>query len=147
MNGKINQDRAINVVINSLKMQRRILIDSAVSRDVIDAFSGVIRHLEDLSDQYIGTIVENPSPKKVKFDRETGTDFASKLSLDQIEKILDNESTTRVELEAIAIGRFHVPKGSMRSFKNVEQLREKVRVSVQNARTHESIAVLANKSS
>lgn len=64
-------------------------------------------------------------------------------SLDDIDRLVSDESTTRKNLEYIAIQRFSVPRGSMRSFSNRQMLVEKLRTLISNERTHETISAVA----
>ncbi|PSH04394.1 MAG: hypothetical protein CXZ00_06090 [Acidobacteria bacterium] len=65
------------------------------------------------------------------------------VSLDQIDKFLSDERLTRKDLERIAIQRFSVPHGSMRSFSNRQLLVDKIRTLIDNERTHETIGEVA----
>jgi len=66
-----------------------------------------------------------------------------KASLEDLEKLVNNEETPRIDLEYIAIQRFSVPRGSMRSFSNRQMLADKLRTLISNERTHETIGAVA----
>ncbi|MGO9304923.1 MAG: hypothetical protein ACLP3R_14730, partial [Candidatus Korobacteraceae bacterium] len=66
---------------------------------------------------------------------------------DEILKLLNNEETPRSDLEQIAIVRFSVPSGSMRSFSNKRMLVDKLRTLVENERAHETIGEVARGNS
>ncbi len=66
-----------------------------------------------------------------------------KASLDDLEKLVNDEATPRKDLEKIAIQRFSVPRGSMRSFSNKQMLVDKLRTLIGNERTHETIGAVA----
>jgi hypothetical protein len=68
-------------------------------------------------------------------------------SLDEILKLLNNEETPCSDLEQIAIVRFSVPSGSMRSFSNKRMLVDKLRTLVENERAHETIGEVARGNS
>lgn len=64
-------------------------------------------------------------------------------SLDDLDTIIRDEATARCDLEFIAIQRFSVPRGSMRSFSNKQMLIEKLRALISNERAHETIGAVA----
>ena len=64
-------------------------------------------------------------------------------SLDDIERLVSNDATPRKNLEFVAIQRFSVPRGSMRSFSNRRMLVDKLRALIDNERTHEAIREVA----
>ncbi len=64
-------------------------------------------------------------------------------SLSEIEGLVNREDISRRELEHIAIQRFSVPRGSMRSFSNRQMLLEKLHTLIGNERTHETISSVA----
>lgn len=66
-----------------------------------------------------------------------------KASLDDLQKLIEDESTPRKNLEKIAIQRFSVPRGSMRSFSNKQMLIDKLQTLIGNERTHVTIGVVA----
>jgi hypothetical protein len=65
-------------------------------------------------------------------------------SLDDIERLVINVETPRKDLEFIAIERFSVPRGSMRSFSNRQMLVDKLRTLIANERTHQTITAVAH---
>jgi hypothetical protein len=65
-------------------------------------------------------------------------------SLDALESLVKDESVSRKELEFIAIERFSVPRGSMRSFSNRDLLVEKLLTLIRTERTHETIRAVAH---
>jgi hypothetical protein len=64
-------------------------------------------------------------------------------SLSEIEKLVNREDISRKELEHVAIQRFSVPRGSMRSFSNRQMLLDKLRTLIGNERTHQTISSVA----
>jgi hypothetical protein len=118
-----------------------VLIEGGANPEVVRAYSAVIRRVARFSDADLASGDRKSSAKTRALDPKT----LARLSLDEIQRLIDDDSTPRSTLEAIAIGRFDVPKGSMRSFSNIEQLRGKILTSIQNERTHEAIRSLARK--
>lgn len=68
-----------------------------------------------------------------------------KASLDDLQKLIEDESTPRKNLEKIAIQRFSVPRGSMRSFSNKQMLIDKLHTLIGNERTHMTIGAVARR--
>jgi hypothetical protein len=66
-----------------------------------------------------------------------------RVSLTDLEKLVNDEVTSRRDLERIAIERFSVPRGSMRSFSNKQALIDKLRSLIDNERAHETIGAVA----
>jgi hypothetical protein len=132
-------------VIRVLSVQQRALMEAGASDELLDMYRAVVRYLSQMSDDDLSRIL-HPSPAR---DQEKHTkdimslSDAAALSLDQIEQLVADDKTSRKTLEAIAIGRFQVPRGSMRSFANMNMLREKLTTLVQNERTHLAISSVA----
>jgi hypothetical protein len=68
-----------------------------------------------------------------------------KASLDDLEQIITDAKTGRKDLEFIAIQRFSVPHGSMRTFANREMLVDKLRTLIGNERAHQAIGAVARE--
>jgi hypothetical protein len=64
-------------------------------------------------------------------------------SLSEIEQLVNRVDLSRKDLEHIAIQRFSVPRGSMRSFSNRQMLLDKLHSLISNERTHETISSVA----
>ena len=83
----------------------------------------------------------------LKQEKQTQTTISpsevAQLSLEQIERLVADEKTSRKTLEAIAIERFQVPRGTMRSFASIGMLKEKLTTLVQNERAHRTISSMA----
>jgi hypothetical protein len=132
--------------IKLLDNQRRMLADAGADAAVVASLEAIIRHLHKIPEHQIERILGRAKGKPNQGEREKAIREASELSLDEIERRLDRENISRSELEAIAIGRFHVPRGSMRSLSNISRLRQKIETLVQNERMHATIADVANAS-
>jgi hypothetical protein len=63
--------------------------------------------------------------------------------LEELERIVADRTTPRSILESIAITRFSVPRGSMRTFMNKEMLINKLEILIENERTHLTIGAVA----
>lgn len=66
-----------------------------------------------------------------------------RLTLDDLEKLVNDDATTRADLEFVAAERFSVPHGSMRSFSNRQMLVAKLHTLIANERTHQTIGAVA----
>jgi hypothetical protein len=66
-------------------------------------------------------------------------------SLDDLHKVVTDAATGRKDLEFIAIHRFSVPRGSMRSFSDKQMLVDKLRTLIGNERAHETIGAVARE--
>lgn len=145
---KSNEQMVANYrkLLDLLETQRRALVTAGCSDEILDTYSLVLAFLKKLPSSKIVELSGSKRSQSVGRQVRLITDFqATSLSLDEIEKIALDEKTSRKMLEEIAVFRFHVPKGSMRSFQNVEMLREKILVRVQNERTHKSMDEVARQ--
>ena len=70
-------------------------------------------------------------------------DEISNLPIGTIEKLINDQEVSRELLESIAIHRFKVPKGSMRSFSNRRMLVEKLMTLASNEAAHLIIDTVA----
>jgi hypothetical protein len=130
-----------------LDAQRKMLIDAGAEHGTIDALSAIIRHLNGLSELSVLKIVDGKRHRdSLRSRKDQDAAIAANATLDTIEELLSNERTTRLQLEAIAIGRFQVPRGSLRSLGNIDQLRDKISTLVRNERAHETISSVAKES-
>ena len=129
--------------IKIVDAQRRALIEAGAQAEVVSALEAIIRHLHRMPEHQIQRMLGRGKGKTGRQEQERAIEAASTLSLDDVERLLAHEETSRFELEALAIGRFHVPRGSMRSLRNISILREKLETLVQNERMHATIADVA----
>jgi hypothetical protein len=128
-------------------MQRRALQLAGSSSELLSTYSMVLEFLKNLPKSQIMELGGTKELAARKFSKQLiGDHDFELLSLDAIEKIVTDEKSPRGILERIAIARFHVPKGSMRSFQNMEMLREKLLIRIQNERTHQTIGEMARSS-
>lgn len=110
---------------------------------VLQQYAALLRFLKS-KNQFLDELVH---PKHRTHTRKLLPTFSDQelrgASLDDIDKLISDEATTRRELEYIAIQRFSVPSGSMRSFSNRQMLVDKLRTLIRNERTHETIGAVA----
>jgi hypothetical protein len=130
-----------------LEIQRRTLTVAGSSNEIIKSYSQTLAFLKRLSRVQILELHGAAPVSRKPRAPSLVTDFQPlSLSLSEIEDIARNEKTPRKVLEEIAVTRFHVPKGSLRSFQNIEMLREKIIIRIQNERTHKTIDEVARQS-
>lgn len=122
---------------------RRQLQEAGANEELISSLSAIIRHLHRMPSFQIDRLYGVREPGDARQRLERAIQAAEHLSLLDIEQSIEREDIPRLELEAIAIGRFHVPRGSMRSLGNLDRLREKLRTFVQNEKTHAVISEVA----
>lgn len=135
-------------VLRLLDKQRRILTDVDSDPNVIRVFETLLEHLQGLSDLQILQIVQGRKFSETYAAlRPVIASDVSKMTLDDVQKIVEDADTPRGIIETIAIGRFQVPKGSLRSIGNLVQLREKVLTMARNERAHTTIAEIAKDKS
>lgn len=125
---------------------RRLLQEAGAKEDLLSSLSAIIRHLHRLPASQVDRLHGVRAPNDARQRLDHAIQAAESLRLPEIEQSIERDDISRLELEAIAIGRFHVPRGSMRSLGNVERLREKLRNFVQNEKTHAAISEVARNS-
>jgi hypothetical protein len=134
-------------VLSILEIQKRALQLGGSPSELISTYSLVLKFLKGLPNSQVLDLLGMPEFDAKTYSKRLIGDFqVHDLSLDEIEKLAADDKTPRRILEEIAIVRFHVPKGSMRSFQNMEMLREKILIRIQNERTHAAIDHLARSS-
>ena len=134
---------AFRTAIRIVDAQRRAMVEADARTEVIQALEAVIKFLNRMPDHQVARLMGDDRAKPTNLRRDEAIKSAASMSLEDVDRMLSDESVTRLELEAVAIGRFHVPRGSMRSLGNLGILREKLRTFVQNERTHTTITELA----
>lgn len=137
---------AFKAAVRLIDGQRRLLLDVEAREDIVQALSAIVRHLHRLPSNQIDRLYGIGPTDTARARLDSAVKAAESLSLFEIEHIIDREDIARFELEAIAIGRFHVPRGSMRSIGNLDRLREKIRTFVENEKTHVTITEVAKNS-
>lgn len=127
-------------VLRLLDNQRRYLADVKADEELVLILGAIVRHLSTLSERQIAQILESSkAPQSPGVRLAKLADEMVDLPLSKVLEMLRDEKTPRFMIEAIAVGRFRVPKGSLRSTGNLQQLRDKVLAMAQNERTHETI--------
>lgn len=143
MNKKVRKrTNPFAVVSRYLHAQSQLILAADGSDEVVESFLMISKFLKRTSQKELLDILSKKESGTETFQKPT--DFSS-LSLDHIAEMVSDVSVPRKILEQIATQRFHVPKGSMRSYQSNDLLREKLSVLMENARTHEAIADIAGR--
>jgi hypothetical protein len=110
---------------------------------LLKQYSALLRFLKSKKgipfDEWAGTADKHRSKGTATLSAEQ----LRRMTLEDLEKLVNDEEITRANLEFVAIERFSVPRGSMRSFSNREMLIAKLRTLIANERTHQTIGAVA----
>jgi hypothetical protein len=137
-----NQDHG--ALLKVLTAHYRALVSARSDETILRQYSTLLRFLKSKPPHFLnerGDAKAHSSPPVPTITEEE----LSKASLDDLERIVTDATTTRKELEFIATRRFSVPHGSMRSFANREMLVDKLRTLIGNERAHEAIGAVARE--
>lgn len=135
---------ALRAITKLLDTQRRILIDAHADPDIVRVLGALTRHLFNLPDAQALRIINGSRHGSLSAARRlSDAPKMAALSLKEVESLTENPKTPRTILESIAVGRFQVPRGSLRSLGNIDQLREKIQTMARNEEAHATIAEVA----
>jgi hypothetical protein len=122
----------------------RALVAARSDETVLKEYSALLRFLKSGKAEFLATPLHGDrrtyqvAATVTAVDRELGS-----ATLDALEALVNDGRTPRKNLEQIAIQRFSVPRGSMRSFSNRRMLVDKLLTLIANERTHETIGAVA----
>lgn len=133
--------------VRLIEMQRKILAESDAPSDLLDAYSRIVRHLNKQSVREIQKLMGIDRPPVDTDGTTISPDILQRMTKAEVERLIASPDTPRKQLENVAVYRFGVPKGSMRSFSNVARLRDKLQTLVDNERSHDIIGSIAGRSS
>ena len=137
-----DQIRAFKDAVKLIDGQRRLLTEARSDKQIMEAMDALIRHLYRLPPSTVEKIL-GISRRTASELSPADIEAASALSLSDVEDKLNDEKILRKDLEAVAVGRFDFPKGSLRSIGKLENLKELISSFVSNERAHTSIHNLA----
>src|SRR6185437_8414941 len=139
-----NVPERFKMLLKVLNAHRKSFEPAGASATFLEFYEAFLKSLSKLSDVQIELLLNSPSQFSSAKTREAlHIPDVNALTLEEIEKLVLNEETPRKILETIAIKKFHVPKGSMRSFQNIPILREKLITRIQNEKAHHTIRDVA----
>jgi len=138
------QREGVATLLRVLGEQRRALIAAGCSDMILHQYQALIQFLQAATPRELEGIFGNTLslPHQKRLD-ESNEKEMSNLSDVEIEGLVNEARTPRTTLEKIAIYRFRVPRGSMRSFSNREMLVEKILTLLQNEQAHRAIEKVA----
>jgi hypothetical protein len=142
-NGEIDKQDS-KALLNVLTAHYRALVSARSDETIIRQYASLLRFLKSNPPRFL----EEPGDAKAHRSRPVPTiteEEVRKASLDDLERIVSDPKTARKDLEFIAIQRFSVPHGSMRSFASREMLVDKLRTLIGNERAHEAIGAVARE--
>jgi len=133
-------------LLKVLASQYDALVAAGSDASLLNDYAALVRYLRFSSKSETAKIFSDaarPIPRPAVASPEYSDNDLRNRSLEEVEKIVNQETTPRKYLERIAIHRFDVPKGSMRSFSNRRLLVEKLLTLISNERTHVTIDLVA----
>jgi hypothetical protein len=132
-------------LVKLLSDQRRALVTAGCDETILVQYAALIRFLKSATANEIGRIFVEPAITRKTEAEETewSDEQVSNMPGAKVQSVIDDDSTLRKLLERIAILRFHVPRGSMRSFSNRQMLVAKLLTLLQNEQTHATIETVA----
>lgn len=138
--------KSIRSLLKVLASQYDVLASAQCEESVLKDYAGLLRYLGSARKEDIDRIFSDTPNLFSKLATEAPQHADADLriiSLDEAEKLTNDETTPRKYLERIAIHRFNIPKGSMRSFSNRQLLVDKLLTVIRNERTHTTIDLVA----
>jgi hypothetical protein len=142
-NGTLNKNESA-ALLNVLTAHFKALAAAGSDETVLRQYSALLRFLKSRNNHFLDSLAHAERHTHSSERLPTLNDEQlRRASLAEIERLVTNEATTRKDLEFIAIQRFSVPRGSMRSFSNRQMLVDKLRTLIGNERTHETIRAVA----
>lgn len=144
MANKTHEQKVNGDLLKVLTAQYKALVAARSDEIVLKQYAALLRFLKSRNDDFLETLAHQKSFAEPSRRLPTLTDDQlCKASLDDLEKLVSDEATARKDLEFIAIERFSVPRGSMRSFSNKQMLVDKLRALISNERAHDTIGAVA----
>lgn len=144
---KSESDRSPNVstLLRVLSAHYQGLLAAGADEALLKQYDQLLRFLrsrrgadmEGLLGANVGGAPSRPAARTLSDEQ------IAQLSLDELERIARDDHSSRKDLESIAIQRFSVPRGSMRSMSNKRMLVDKLRVLIRNERAHGTIGEVA----
>lgn len=147
MTDETPNDKGSGVLMKVLTAHYRALVSARGDETLLRQYAALLRFLKSRGPRFLEKPVSGKQPATPSRVLPTLSDEdLRKASLDDLEKLIGDEATSRKDLECVAIKRFSVPRGSMRTFSNKRMLVDKLRTLIGNERTHETIGEVARAS-
>lgn len=130
------------LIARHLREMAALIEVSGGKEEVVSAIGELATFLAKAPISEIEKLVSRRQPER---KRVSSREELESLRFEDIEGIVRDPETPRKLLEAIAVLRFGVPIGSMRSFSNISILREKLITLIENERAHTVIEAAARR--
>jgi hypothetical protein len=152
---KHNPGLSINVrLYDVLAAHRRALVAAGCEKQILNEYSILLHFLRPRSESRLSEMPASPTENVIASSKQTFQRPQKRLisesevmesSLDQLQELVRDDAVARKDLERIAIQRFSVPRGSMRSFSNRRMLVGKLLTLIRNEQAHETISRIARR--
>lgn len=137
---------SIKTLLKVLSKHYDILVSAGSDKTLLKEYSALLKFLRSMKREEFDRIFSRTSARLPKLPQSQPQFDDSEIvnfSIAQLDNLINEEGTSRKLLERIAIHRFNVPAGSMRSFSNRRMLVEKLLTLVQNEQAHSTIDSVA----
>ncbi len=139
-----SDEKDIDALLKVLSAHFNALVSARSDETVLRQYSALLRFLKTRNSAFLRSpSLEKHRPEPSRLLPTLTEEEIRGASLDDLDKLVSNEATARKDLEFIAIQRFSVPRGSMRSFSNKRMLIDKLKTLISNERTHQTIGAVA----
>lgn len=129
-------------LLKVLTSHYRSLVESESREDLLKRYSSLLRFMKREPAIFDREPKASSSALLPQVQASSQIDLKT-ISLSELRSYVDNEETTRKELERVASERFSVPTGSMRSFSSRRMLIEKILTLIENEQAHSIIGSVA----
>jgi hypothetical protein len=143
MTDETPHNKETGILLKVLTAHYHSLVSAGSDETVLKQYSALLRFLKSRGGQFRDAAVQTGHRSEASTSPTITDKQLRTASLEDLEKLIVDPATARRDLEYIAIRRFSVPRGSMRSFSNKQMLVDKLRTLISNERTHETIGAVA----
>jgi hypothetical protein len=141
MADKVPENRGSGSLLEVLTAHYRALVAARSDEILLRQYAVLLRFLRSGKGKFLEAAAH--AEERAVSRPTLSEEELRRASLDDIARLVGDEATPRKDLEFIAIQRFSVPRGSMRSFSNRRMLVDKLLTLIANERTHETISAVA----
>lgn len=134
-----NKRPAINRLLSYLRRDLASLKEVGVDQEFLDLYARLV----EVAGKALST--SNGGEKRADAGRQAIYARVKGMTLDQLEEFVVGDEISRVALEVVATEVFSVPKGSLRSYRNKEELLRKVISMIEGRKAHISIERLTSR--
>jgi hypothetical protein len=131
------------ILLKVLTAHFKALVSARSDETLLNQYSALLRFLRSQPRGFLSGHARAKRAETPQLSLNLSEEDLLRLSLADLERLVNDEATPRRLLESIAVQRFSVPRGSMRSFSNRQMLIDKLRSVISNEHTHEAIGQVA----